>query len=59
MVLLLNAGNSNCHNSGYYCTDFGVAAADVVLLVAAVVVEMVLAVVVRGVFFYYAREDAF
>ena len=57
-MVLLNAGNSNCHNSGYYCTDFGVA--DVVLVVAAVVVvEMVLAVVVRGVFFYYAREDAF
>ena len=55
-MVLLNAGNSNCHNSGYYCTDFGVAAA-----VVAVVVEMVLdvVVVVRGVFFYCAHEDAF
>ena len=58
-MVLLNAGNSNCHNSGYYCTDFGVAAAAVVVVAA--VVEMVLdvVVVVRGVFFYCAHEDAF
>ena len=31
-------GNSNCHNSGYYCTDFDVVVvADVVVVVAAVV----------------------
>ena len=58
-MVLLNAGNSNCHNSGYYCTDFGVAAAAVVVVAA--VVEMVLdvVVVVQGVFFYCVREDAF
>ena len=62
MEILLNVvGNSNCHNSGYYCTDFDVVVADVVVVVAAgdvVAVEMVHAVVM-GVFFYYAHEDAF
>ena len=61
MEILLNVvGNSNCHNSGYYCTDFDVVA-DVVVVAAAgdvVAVEMVHAVVM-GVFFYYAHEDAF
>ena len=63
MEILLNVvGNSNCHNSGYYCTDFDVvvAVADVVVVAAGdvVAVEMVHAVVM-GVFFYYAHEDAF
>ena len=63
MEILLNVvGNSNCHNSGYYCTDFDVVVvvADVVVVAAGdvVAVEMVHAVVM-GVFFYYAHEDAF
>ena len=66
MEILLNVvGNSNCHNSGYYCTDFDVVVvvADVVVVVVVaagdvVAVEMVHAVVM-GVFFYYAHEDAF
>ena len=64
MEILLNVvGNSNCHNSGYYCTDFDVVVvvvADVVVAAAGdvVAVEMVHAVVM-GVFFYYAHEDAF
>ena len=57
-MVLLNAGNSNCHNSGYYCTDFGVAAAVVVAAVVEMVLDVVV-VVVRGVFFYCVREDAF
>ena len=61
MEILLNVvGNSNCHNSGYYCTDFDVVVAAVVVAGGGdvVAVEMVHAVVM-GVFFYYAHEDAF